>query len=359
MSCHLPEAAMMDEYCQERPGQTMAGLDFLDIHPHYRLILEGLIPGRGGSLFDEQDNHAGGDSLPVHLRMQRKFYMNKTKDFGGVQTLLEAMFRIYPTDGFTTTRGLKEARTWFLKKADKLEDPALALEAMTEYFTTLADQLEELEPGDGMTNTDDAIIGAVDADRWNYEDTVPGYTMYINARREREGDGAGCGVTTRQVLVHSPSGDVEKDWILRQPVHWQTCFFGIRKCRKLSALQNFNQLIRKNTEKKLWNGAQLRVLWDTYFGKRDYLRNQVKQLAAKNMGVTAARLVSSIDRQDDARKIGKVGACLYAWSKDEPFNGRKLPGEISQPEWAVIWDAYRTKKTELLEGVAQLQALRG
>jgi hypothetical protein len=358
MSTHLPEAAMMEEYCRERPGQTMAGLDFLDLDQSHRLSLEHLTQGANGCLYEEQEHHSGGDTLPVHLRSWRKFYLNKVKDFDAVQSLLEAMKRFYPTPGVTATKGIREAKEWFTKKSEKLKDPAAALEAMTEYFNNLADQLEELDSDDGVTNADDALVGAVKADRDNFECTVPGYTMYINAREPRVDHGYTCGQLTRQVLVHNPNGDKQKDWILRQSTAWQSCFFGMRKCRKLKALQSFNEVIRRNTEKKIWKGSQLRVLWDMYFSKRDYLREQVKQLAARNMGITAERLLSSIDRQDEARKMGKVGACLYAWSKGEPFNGRKLPGTIDQPEWAVIWDAYRAKKAELQEAEAQLEALK-
>ena len=115
-------------------------------------------------------------------------------------------------------------------------------------------------------------------------------------------------------------------------------------------------MIREKTEKKVYKGSQLRVLWDMYFTRRDYLREQVKQLAARNMGVTAERLLSAIARQCEAKKIGKVGACLYHWSKDEPFNGRKLPGKVDGPEWSVIWDAYKAKKAELQEDEARLKA---
>ena len=50
MSHFLPEAAEMQEYCDERPGQTMAGLEFLDLHPHYRIALECLVQSPNGNL---------------------------------------------------------------------------------------------------------------------------------------------------------------------------------------------------------------------------------------------------------------------------------------------------------------------
>ena len=347
MSHFLPEAVEMAEYCEERPGNTIAGLEFLDQHPEYRLSLECLTQSSNGNLFEEQENHAGGDSLPVHIRKERRFYLNKTKDFSGVQTLLELMVCLYQVPGYTATVGIKEARRWFLKRCETLGEPSLALEAMTEYFETLIEGLEVLEPGDGMTNIDDCIVGAVKPDRWDFECTVPGYTMYINARTERE-DGTGCGVTTRQVLVHTPRGDVEKDWIQRQPIKWQNLFFDMRKCRKLEDLPAFNAVIREKTEKKVYKGGQLRVLWDMYFIRRDYLRKQQVQRTSLNMGECATKLIASIERQVDRVHLArKVAPCLYAWSKGEEFMQKTLPGQMTKAEWSVVWDVYKGKKESL------------
>jgi hypothetical protein len=347
MSAFLPEAVEMAEYCEERPGNTFAGLEFLDLHPHYRISLECLTQSSNGNLFEEQENYAGGDSLPVHLRKERGFYLNKTKDFSGVQSLLEVMKGLYATPGYTATAGIYEARRWFLKRCETLGDASLALEAMSEYFKTLVDQLEELEPGDGMTYIEECVVGAVQADRDVFECTVPGYTMYINARLERDEDG-GCGVTTRQVLVHTSCGDVERDWIQRQPSKWRHLFFDMRKCKKLADLPFFNSVIREKTEKKVYKGAQLRVLWDTYFGRRDYLREIQKNAAALNMGECATKLIASIERQVDRVHLArKVAPCLYAWFKGEEFMKKTLPGQMTKAEWSVVWDRYKEKKQAL------------
>lgn len=350
MSVFLAEAAEMAEYCNDRPGNTIAGLEFLDLNPQYRLALEGLIQSSNGNLFEEQENYTGGDSLPVHLRKERRFYLNQTKDFIGVQRLLEAMTRLYAVPGFTATAGIIEARRWFLKRCEALGSPSAGLEAMTEYFLVLLDDLPELQSGDGITNLNDREVGVTNIGRdENHELVARGYTMYVNSDvPQGDEEFVSCGSTTRQVLAHTPFGDVEKDWIQRQSVKWQNLWFDMRKCVKLKDLLFFNEVIRHKTETKVYKGAQLRVLWDMYFVKRDYLRKQVKRLASLSMGECASKLIASIERQIDARHMGRmVGPCLYAWSHGDEFMNKTLPGVITQAEWSVVWDVYKGKKEVL------------
>lgn len=350
----LNEAALMAEYCEERPGNTLAGLEFLDLNPQYRLALEGLVESPNGNLFEEQDNYTGGDSLPVHLRKERRFYLNKTRDFTGVQRLLEAMSRLYAVPGFTVTACLKEARRWFLERCETLGSPSAGLEAMTEYFLVLLDDLPELEPGDGMTNLNDREIGVANIGRDdNYELVARGYTMYVNTDiPQGDEEFIACGSTTRQVLAHTPNGDLEKDWVQRQSVKWQNLFFDMRKCAKLKDLPVFNEVIREKVESKVYMGAQVRVLWDMYFIKREYLRKQAKRLALLNMSECATKLIASIERQVDCVHMGRmVGPCLYAWSHGEEFMNKSLPGVMTKAEWSVVWDVYKGKK-EVLNAVS-------
>jgi len=336
----LQEAVLMAEYCDERPGQTMAGLEFLDAHQYYRLTLDSLTQSRSGRLFEEQENYTGGDSLPVHLRKERSFYLRKTKDFSGVQALLEAMSRVFGVPGHTSSVGLRVARRSFMKRCVVPEDGSDLLGAMADYFINLADALPELDVDDGVVNLGDREVGVKDLDFSQDLPTYHNYTMYLNTRvPQGDEEFVACGATTRQVLVHAPNADIEKDWIERQGVTFQSFFLSMRKCKDLETFGKFHAIIREKSEQKVWRGKQLRVLWGMYFTLR----------STKRMGKCATRLANSIKRQNDASKIGRVGACLYAWSQGDSFCGKRLPGEISVIEWAVIWDLYRAKKEELCQ----------
>lgn len=351
----LPEAIAMKEWCDERPGQTMAAIDFMDSHPEYRLVLESLIERQGGALFEEVPDYTSGASLPFHLRCERAYYLRRTGgEFNLVQNLLQAIGLVYGDGGATTTAGLKEARRWFESKAKSLDgDYVTAAFSMTEYFRQLASSLPELtdEEFDVMN------LGSAEVFSQTGLDGVEsiGFAMYENPADKPLPEG--CGVSTRFACVHSPGADIKRDWVLRQPKTFRIPFFCIRKASKLAELKKWCAILRQHGEKKTLNSKQLTVLWDVYKSKRDYLRKQTLALGERSLGDLAKKLIESLERIDDPKLIGRAGACFYNWSKGHKFNGKPCPGKLNAREWAVIWDRYRTHKEHLIAAEQELKQM--
>lgn len=339
---HLYEAWLMQQHCNERPGNTIAGIEYLDSHPEHRILLENLLQSRGGALYEDTPNYTGGDSLPIHLSRERTFYLRHTKCFEGAQTLLTAMKSLYGTPGPSTTAGLKEARRWFLKKAKVLDDPCKALVAMTEYFEGLVGQLPELDGFYGMTELEDEVI----EDDPRPTDLANFRVGPSNNEDEHEVQYS-CSNLLRQELIHMPGSAKKDDWVTRQPKAWRQLFFGTRKADSLKKLPRYCAAIRKHQEDKTMTKAQINVLWSAYLTRRDYLRQRQISHTSQILGEYATKLIEAVNRQTEIKKLGRMGAAFFNWSKGEAFNGRKLPKPVTKEEWAVIWNAYNAHKAQL------------
>jgi hypothetical protein len=325
-TAYLDEAAYLAAAVPQNRCPSTDALDVLDESPHIRLALEDTWTDPGGRVYREVPAETVS-RWPGHIARTFKSFLRIGRDPAQVFELLDLLNEL-------------DAGTEVLKMSLRGCRRRGELTSALAYFRRLVNELREVtyEPNPRLE------IGACaeprNHPRFDCGEVKEG-TWTVKEDQDSE---PRTSPTHRAVLLHDPIGstDDDRDWLQRQPMRFRRLYYRIKRA-KISDLPRMKSALLE-TPAGDFGRSQWTVLWDAYRIRRDCLRRRREHTASQRLGATAGKLVRRIRRVRTRPELGYVGKCLFESMKGEIT----LPGPVSKPEWAVVFTAYRERKTELV-----------
>ena len=325
-TAYLDEAAYLAAAVPQNRCPSTDALDVLDMSPHIRLALEDTWTDPGGRVYREVPAETVS-RWPGHIARTFKSFLRIGRDPAQVFELLDLLHELD-----AGTEVLKMTLVGCRRRGE--------LTSALAYYRTLVNELREVtyEPNPRLEIA--TCAEPRNHPRFDGGEVTEG-TWVVSDDQDSE---SRTSPTHRAVLLHDPIGstDDDRDWIQRQPMRFRQLYYRIKRA-KISDLPRMKSALLE-TPAGDFGRSQWTVLWDAYRIRRDCLRRRREHAASQRLGATASKLVRRIGRVRTRPELGYVGKCLFESMKGEIT----LPGPVSKQEWAVVFTAYRERKTALV-----------
>lgn len=328
MSEYLREAALLAAEVPRNRCPATDSLQVLDTHPEIRLVLEDTWSDNQGRVYREVPAEKVS-RWPTHLAKTFRSFLRISKQPEQVFRILDLLHQI-DADKAVVRMTLTACRR------RKSLEPAIA------YYETLASELEAITHD---RRAEEFLLGTHDVrcrPRLTCGQAKVG-TWYLSDEFTDPEERA-LSPSYRAELLHDPSSSSieEQDWITRQPKDWQRLHSNITHAQASDLPDLKDQLL--TASKGPWSHDQLEVLWDTYRIRRDYLWSRRPRPLFPKLSPVARKLIQRIKRSRSRPEITWVGMNLYKAMHGELH----LPGTVSEPEWSIVFDAYRARKAQVM-----------
>ncbi len=330
MCAYLEEAAQLAAAVPQNRCPTTDAIDYLDAHPNLRLALEDTWSDPRGRVYREVPADRRS-RWPVHLSKAFRSLLRISRQPEQVFQLLDLLHALDASPevvrmtlaGCRRRKSLQQALTYYAKLNDELAEVTRDRPAEEVSLGTLEPRcrprLSRDEVATGPWYLPDSVIEAATEDR------SPPYW--------------------RPQLIHDPNshGDCEIAWMTRQPRAFRRLYQTLKHAEASGLPALKTRLLELSATSSGPSESQMKVLWDAYRLRRDRLRRREEERVAHKLGSTARALINRIQRVRSKPEAAWVGLNLHRSMKGEV----QLPGPVTQPEWAVVFAAYRSHKADV------------